>query len=240
MKRFFRAKAPKETPFLSPLSQQSSHPIFFSERLPSALAPIAFTIVGGLALVVVIASLLHTADIEAQAPVPQEPAATIAQTASVQPAPAALSAPPPPPAQEPAAVTEATISNEGMPVQAAPDPAATGSILSAIPTGNALLPSVEVAETEAEIAALESNQRTRGHDASDSSTEQTTIGTADNLRSATTTGHVNMRSGPSDEAEVLAVVPARTRIQAEADCNWCATVYEGRSGYVYKSFLSYE
>ncbi|SFI55049.1 SH3 domain-containing protein [Aerobium aerolatum] len=232
MKRFFRAKPPKETPFLSPLSQQSSPPISFSERLPSALAPIAFTIVGGLALVVVIASLLHTADIEAQAPAQQEPAATIAQTASVQPAT--------PPAQEPAAVTEATISDEGATVQAAPDPAATGSILSAIPTGNALLPSVEVAETEAEIAALESNQRARGHDASDSTSGQTAIGTADNLRNATTTGHVNMRSGPSDEAEVLAVVPARTRIQAEADCNWCATVYEGRSGYVYKSFLSYE
>lgn len=232
MKRFFRAKAPKETPFLSPLSQQSSHPVSFSERLPSALAPIAFTIVGGLALVVVIASLLHTADIEAQAPAQQEPAATIAQTAAVQP--------PPPPAREPAAVTEATISDEVVTVQAAPDPAATGSILSAIPTGNALLPSVEVAETEAEIAALESNQRARGHDASDSAAGQTAIGTSDNLRSATTTGHVNMRSGPSDEAEVLAVVPARTRIQAEADCNWCATVYEGRSGYVYKSFLSYE
>lgn len=232
MKRFFRAKAPKETPFLSPLSQQSSHPVSFSERLPSALAPIAFTIVGGLALVVVIASLLHTADIEAQAPAQQEPAATIAQTAAVQP--------PPPPAQELAAAAEATISDEVVTVQAAPDPAATGSILSAIPTGNALLPSVEVAETEAEIAALESNQRARGHDASDSATGQTAIGTADNLRNATTTGHVNMRSGPSDEAEVLAVVPARTRIQAEADCNWCATVYEGRSGYVYKSFLSYE
>lgn len=232
MKRFFRARAPKETPFLSPLSQQSSHPVSFSERLPSALAPIAFTIVGGLALVVVIASLLHTADIEAQAPAQQEPAATIAQTAAVQP--------PPPPAQEPAAAAEATISDEVVTVQAAPDPAATGSILSAIPTGNALLPSVEVAETEAEIAALESNQRARGHDASDSAAGQTAIGTADNLRNATTTGHVNMRSGPSDEAEVLAVVPARTRIQAEADCNWCATVYEGRSGYVYKSFLSYE
>lgn len=232
MKRFFRAKAPKETPFLSPLSQQSSPPISFSERLPSALAPIAFTIVGGLALVVVIASLLHTADIEAQAPAQQEPAATIAQTAAVQPAT--------PPAQGPAAAAEATISDEVVTVQAAPDPAATGSILSAIPTGNALLPSVEVAETEAEIAALESNQRARGHDASDSAAGQTAIGTADNLRSATTTGHVNMRSGPSDEAEVLAVVPARTRIQAEADCNWCATVYEGRSGYVYKSFLSYE
>lgn len=232
MKRFFRAKAPKETPFLSPLSQQSSHPVSFSERLPSALAPIAFTIVGGLALVVVIASLLHTADIEAQAPAQREPAATIAQTAAVQPAM--------PPAREPAAAAEATISDEGATVQTAPDPAATGSILSAIPTGNALLPSVEVAETEAEIAALESNQRARGHAASDSAAGQTAIGTSDNLRSATTTGHVNMRSGPSDEAEVLAVVPARTRIQAEADCNWCATVYEGRSGYVYKSFLSYE
>ena len=238
MKWRFKAKQQKDAPFLSPLSQQANYPISFSERMPSAVAPIAFTVVGGLALVVVIASLLGTAEVEAPAPMSQDLTQSAPETAAVQAVPAAL------PVEAPQVpVTEVTAESlAAAEVQSEPDPALTGSILSAIPTGNALLPSVEIAETEDEIAALESAQRQQVDEPGDVPAEQATVSIAedDNLRDATTTGHVNMRSGPSDEAEILTVVPARTRIQAEADCNWCAAVYEGRSGYVYRTFLSYE
>lgn len=238
MKWRFKAKQQKDAPFLSPLSQQANYPISFSERMPSAVAPIAFTVVGGLALVVVIASLLGTAEVEAPAPMSQDLTQSAPETAAVQAVPVAL------PVEAPQVpVTEVTAESlAAAEVQSEPDPALTGSILSAIPTGNALLPSVEIAETEDEIAALESAQRQQVDEPGDVPAEQATVSIAedDNLRDATTTGHVNMRSGPSDEAEILTVVPARTRIQAEADCNWCAAVYEGRSGYVYRTFLSYE
>ena len=238
MKWRFKAKQQKDAPFLSPLSQQANYPISFSERMPSAVAPIAFTVVGGLALVMVIASLLGTAEVEAPAPMSQDLTQSAPETAAVQAVPAAL------PVEAPQVpVTEVTAESlAAAEVPSEPDPAPTGSILSAIPTGNALLPSVEIAETEDEIAALESAQRQQVDEPGGVPAEQATVSIAedDNLRDATTTGHVNMRSGPSDEAEILTVVPARTRIQAEADCNWCAAVYEGRSGYVYRTFLSYE
>lgn len=240
MKWRFKAKQQKDAPFLSPLSQQPNYPISFSERMPSAVAPIAFTVVGGLALIVVIASLLGTAKVESPVPLSQDVTQSVTETAAIQSLPAAL------PESEPQAiepVTAPTIESiAAAEIQTEPDPALTGSILSAIPTGSALLPSVEIAETEDEIAALESAQRQQAEETAAVPAEQATasITQDNNLRRAITTGHVNMRSGPNDEAEILTVVPARTRIQAEADCNWCAAVYEGRSGYIYRTFLSYE
>lgn len=49
--------------------------------------------------------------------------------------------------------------------------------------------------------------------------------------------HVNMRSGPADEASVVTVVPSGATVQAQADCQWCVVTYNGQRGYIYKSFL---
>lgn len=35
------------------------------------------------------------------------------------------------------------------------------------------------------------------------------------------------------------VVPASAQIEAETDCGWCEISYQGRTGFVYKSFISY-
>jgi len=94
---------------------------------------------------------------------------------------------------------------------------------------------VPVAESEAETAQLEAQQQ-----------EQTVIqeenGNAFNspiMGDARANQHVNLRAGPSDGARVLMVVPANARIQAAKDCAyWCEVVYEGRRGFIYKSFIA--
>ena len=116
-----------------------------------------------------------------------------------------------------------------------------------MPGAGSFMPTVPVAETEEEIAALEEAQR-RAVEADlgapqpqEAAAPPTAGPLADGpaMRPATANRHVNMRAGPDDAAEVLMVVPARARIEAEDDCGWCQVVYQGRSGYIYKSFISY-
>lgn len=239
MKWPFKLKQRDDAPFLSPLSQQRSFRESLGQRLPSATAPIVFMVVGGLTLVVAIAGMLGSPD--------TDPTATAAES-PVEPALAAPAAPPAVAAVpavsfaselEAARIPEAAVTAAG---ETDPDPARTASILSAIPSQHALQPEVEIAETEAEIAALESVQRTQvEEDIGVPAAPATASLAADSdLHNATTTGHVNMRAGPNDEAEVLAIIPASTRIQVEAGCSWCAVAYDGRSGYIYRSFISYE
>lgn len=71
----------------------------------------------------------------------------------------------------------------------------------------------------------------------DEAAETAAVASAD-LAPAKATQYVNMRSGPSDEAAVMAVVPANATIEAERDCNWCTVSYNGKQGYIYKSFIT--
>ena len=49
---------------------------------------------------------------------------------------------------------------------------------------------------------------------------------------------VNMRSRGADGAPVLGVVPGGTEVSMADGCrHWCKIVYDGRTGYVYKSFI---
>lgn len=51
--------------------------------------------------------------------------------------------------------------------------------------------------------------------------------------------HVNMRAGPENEAEVLAVLPTGAKVGVIGGCkHWCQVDFNGRRGYVYKSFIS--
>jgi hypothetical protein len=61
---------------------------------------------------------------------------------------------------------------------------------------------------------------------------------ASNLSPAKATQYVNMRAGPDDDATVLTVVPANASIEAEDDCRWCEVSYEGKTGYIYRSFIA--
>lgn len=58
------------------------------------------------------------------------------------------------------------------------------------------------------------------------------------LEPARVTQYVNMRAGPSDDAQVLTVVPTNAAIEAETDCRWCEISYDGRTGYVFQSFIA--
>ena len=59
---------------------------------------------------------------------------------------------------------------------------------------------------------------------------------------ATTAGHiaraVTMRAGPKKGAAAIATVPARTAVQVVSCEKWCQIVYNGKRGWIYKSFLN--
>lgn len=240
---FQRHRSPK--PFLAPFVAAGR----FSRlsraaltRMPAAAAPVAVTVVGGVALVAVLGLLLGR-----EAP-PPEPASAATPVAAAQPAPdaeiekAAVTAAAPPEPEEPARIAADLLSAPVLEPENNPDPARTSSIPPAMPGAGVLVPPVPIAETEAEIAELEAVQRREvEEDVGAPSPEETASVRADTppMRPATATKYVNMRSGPSDNAEVLEVVPALAEIEAEAGCNWCAVSYEGRTGYIYKSFISY-
>lgn len=55
---------------------------------------------------------------------------------------------------------------------------------------------------------------------------------------ARVTSAVNMRSAPRKGAGVLGVVPAGTNVKVLSCDGWCQISYNGRKGWVYKSFLA--
>jgi hypothetical protein len=250
--------SPGGKPLLSPLVRQTGWKHRIREgldRLPPAAAPIAFTLVGGIVLVAVVASLLAgdpaREEVGAAAPVAAEDAAAPATDPETAATAAEPNASPSPRAEAdtPAAVTIADLAAMTIPDLDPPLPSfdavspddRTASIPPAMP-GGAFVPLVEVAETAEELETLEAIQREEvAEDVGEPSLEETAaIPSPDGPRvPATTTKWVNMRSGPSDDAEVLEVVPALAAIEAESACDWCAVSYEGRDGYIYKTFLSY-
>lgn len=59
----------------------------------------------------------------------------------------------------------------------------------------------------------------------------------DETRTASVNAPVNMRKGPGSKHGVLMVIPRRAKIGV-IDCDqWCKISYEGRTGYIYKSFV---
>lgn len=252
-----------QKPFLAPLGTQSRFPRPSREmldKLPPAAAPIAVTVLGGAALILLLGTFLSR---EASVGPADQTAATAQEEVLTQEVAVAAE---PAMADEPSAAPEVSqeIVEPGVAASDAalqapenlaaipplgepalePDQNRTSSILSAAPHAGAFEPAVPVAETDDEIAALEAIQRREvEEDIGPPSEEQTaSIGQpASGPRAqATTTRYVNMRSGPSDDADIIVVVPALVEVEAETGCNWCAVAYEGRSGYIYKTFLSYD
>lgn len=115
------------------------------------------------------------------------------------------------------------------------------SVLAPSPSSDDNAPAVAVAETVEEVLALEAIQRREVEaDLAEPSAETTAAVPAVSQVAAKATAWVNLRAGPSDDAEVLMVVPALADIDAETGCNWCAVSYDGREGFIYKTFISYE
>jgi hypothetical protein len=87
-----------------------------------------------------------------------------------------------------------------------------------------------------------------GHSSGDNDTSGSTARTvtkpaAKNLGgvpagTARVTAAVNMRSGPKKGAGVLMVVPAGSAVSVLSCNGWCQIAYDGRKGFVYKSYLA--
>jgi hypothetical protein len=146
------------------------------------------------------------------------------------------------------------IAKNWAPAAAAPDSPAvdtarTASILS--PAGD-----VAVAETEQQAVEMESRLAAEGAKdfevpapdgdpaavpvtvASASSSPAEPFPPVSDLTQGRTAKWVNLRAGPDNDARVLTVVPYDAEILTQPDCpHWCAVVYDGRQGYIYKSFV---
>lgn len=99
---------------------------------------------------------------------------------------------------------------------------------------------VTVAETEADVQAMET-QLASADDTAFALPEDGTAEAGDiPMTEVRVLQWVNMRADADQGSEVLSVVPADERIQAQADCEgWCAVTYDGQDGYIYKDFLRY-
>lgn len=59
------------------------------------------------------------------------------------------------------------------------------------------------------------------------------------MQRGVTNSAVNMRASPNRGATVIGVIPGRAQIEVQANCQWCAVNYQGKSGYIYRSFIRY-
>lgn len=233
-----------QQPFLSPLVRQ--------RRFPAVAAPLALTVCGGVALVIAFGTLFGLQLGGGRPPVAvaeagDEPTGTGQAVAAPQ-SMAAVSGERP--EEEPALVTalpQAPSAGEGEPVlepilpreeagteatalsDDLPDPGPTAAIPSPRPDGiTALVPEPRPAPPAVR--------------ATDAATQAATGKAAANpagLRPAVVNQAVNMRTAPDKRAEVVMVVPGGAAIDAETDCGWCEIRYQGRAGYIYRSFVNY-
>lgn len=108
---------------------------------------------------------------------------------------------------------------------------------------SALEATVEIAETEAEAVRIEERLSAAGaayFELPPKTDDPFEAALWDDvpLAPARTNAWVNMRAGPDNDAEVLTVVPGGAELRARTGCaHWCEVVYEGRRGYIYKSFI---
>lgn len=59
------------------------------------------------------------------------------------------------------------------------------------------------------------------------------------LASAQVRSAVFLRARPADGAKVLVTVPRGAKVQIASNCrHWCSVTYQGKTGFIYKSFLS--
>ena len=228
----FRQKHAQE-PFLSPLGKKR-------RPLPAVAAPLAITAIGGIALVVAAGVLFSgmanrtagsptsAASAEEQvsssttAVALEEPSAPIAAPATPDAGSTAAIPARPSPVVPPAAVPDLPALSFNAPAPANDDGIAMLEVIPDSPIEDQLEP---------ESAVVDEGQAPQVVAARPSP--------ASGLAPARVKSAVNLRAGPGNNAQVLTVVPANAQIEAQSDCGWCAVTYEGRSGFLYKSFIAY-
>lgn len=95
---------------------------------------------------------------------------------------------------------------------------------------------VAIAESEIEVAALESRMAAQNRDvfvisgADTAPSGQVVLGVV--------TSYVNLRAAPENEADILKVLPENASVSVIDDCpNWCEVEHEGVRGFVFGSFV---
>lgn len=66
---------------------------------------------------------------------------------------------------------------------------------------------------------------------------QAEIKTSEGTRGGTVKRSVNMRAKPQKGGAVLGVIPAKTAVEVVSCTQWCEIVFNGKRGYVYKSYV---
>lgn len=98
---------------------------------------------------------------------------------------------------------------------------------------------VAIAESEIEVAALESRMAAQNQDVF--ALSQGDAASSAPIGQGTVTSYVNMRTAPENDAEILKVLPQNASVAVVDDCpNWCEVEHEGVRGFVYGSFLDRE
>lgn len=111
---------------------------------------------------------------------------------------------------------------------------------------------VDIAESEAEVVALEEQMNpelTTGAISYAPEEQEENIKPAritapsfatGDLTSARATKWVNMRAGKNKYAAKMLVVPQNAQIKADPACkHWCRVAYDGRLGYVYRTYIRF-
>lgn len=213
-----------QEPFLSPLGKRR-------RPFPAIAAPLAVTAIGGIALVVAAGALFsgmanRTGAASAPSILAEEEASPFTPIAELEK--------PSPAVETPAAQDEA--STAAIPAAAAP----------AEPDLPALSFNAPVAADDDGIAMLEvipdiplEDEPQPAATTDDQAEEVAAAQPSPGQAPATVKSAVNLRAAPRSGSEVLSVVPAKAQIEAQRDCNWCAVTYDGRKGFIYKSFIDY-
>ncbi|CAN7362533.1 SH3 domain-containing protein [Mesorhizobium amorphae] len=118
---------------------------------------------------------------------------------------------------EPAAKNDATtaLSNVAAPEDAATDDSMDGAQTAAIPT------------PKPQVAAAAASQ------ADDSQAQPQTA----NAATGRILKAVTMRAGPKQKAAAMLTVPAKTSVQVISCKKWCQIVYNGKRGWIYKTYI---
>ena len=222
----FRQNRAQE-PFLSPLGKKQ-------RSLPAVAAPLAVTAIGGIALVaaagILFSGMANRTGASAE-PVPiveDQPAASTSVAILDEPSSPPVAAPIAQDDSSTAAIPAVTPPTEpdlpalsfNAPAPAGEDGIAMLEVIPDAPVENEPEPAAATEAPAEEVAAVKPS-RTPG------------------LAPARVKSAVNLRAAPRNNAEVLTVLPANAQIEAQRGCSWCAVSYEGRSGFVYKSFIAY-
>jgi hypothetical protein len=102
----------------------------------------------------------------------------------------------------------------------------------------------QAAAEETEVASLPGVDvgglagQASGEDDADGTVRTVTKPTTTGGSAARVTTAVNMRSSPKKGAGVLTVVPAGSAVNVLSCDGWCQITYNGRTGWIYKSYLS--